>query len=249
MNASADRNNAKKPKKEIVVTLAVLLSLSLLAVLLFCAGRRGISAPTQPDTSTAAVGGQTASSSSFPDTASSPSAAQTEPSRLSSVVSAVSASSTAVRTGTTTSSRAAVSRKTAAGRTTVPQTAKPPLTAEAREAVSREVRAEYADRIADREAAHKSAQAEYTRRLEEIALERYDREQRINEAYANNGQFGSDAHQAALDAARSYRQNDYDRILTERDQEQAEYEEWMERTEQAIQEKIAVLLARDYAAP
>lgn len=56
MNASADRNNAKKPKKEIVVTLAVLLSLSLLAVLLFCAGRRGISAPTQPDTSTAAVG-------------------------------------------------------------------------------------------------------------------------------------------------------------------------------------------------
>ena len=246
MNASADRNNAKKPKKEIVVTLAVLLSLSLLAVLLFCAGRRGISAPTQPDTSTAAVGGQTASSSSFPDTASSPSAAQTEPSRLSS---AVSASSTAVRTGTTTSSRAAVSRKTAAERTTVPQTAKPPLTAEAREAVSREVRAEYADRIADREAAHKSAQAEYTRRLEEIALERYDREQRINEAYANNGQFGSDAHQAALDAARSYRQNDYDRILTERDQEQAEYEEWMERTEQAIQEKIAVLLARDYAAP
>lgn len=246
MNAAADGNAVKKPKKEIVVTLAVLLSLSLLAVLLFCAGRRGVSAPTQPDASTAAAGGQTAASSSFPDTAPSPSAAQTEPSRLSS---AVSAASTAVRTGTTTSSRATVSRKTAAERTTVPQTAKPPLTAEAKKAVSREVRAEYADRIADREASHKSAQAEYTRRLEEIALERYDREQRINETYANNGQFGSDAHQAALDAARSYRQNDYDRILTERDQEQAEYEEWMERTEQAIQEKIAVLLARDYAAP
>ena len=160
MNAAADGNNAKKPKKEIVVTLAVLLSLSLLAVLLFCAGRRGISAPTQPDTSTAAVGGQKASSSSFPDTASSPSSAQTESSRLSSVVSAVSAASTAVRTGTTTSSRTTVSRKTAAERTTVPQTTKPPLTAEAREAVSREVRAEYADRIADREAAHNSAQAE-----------------------------------------------------------------------------------------
>ena len=242
MNASADRNNAKKPKKEIVLTLAVLFLLSLLTVLLFCAGRRGVSAPTQPDASTAAVGGQTASSSSLPDTCPSPSAVQTDPSRFSSAA-------TAVRTGTTASSRAAVSRKTTAERTTVPQATKPPLTAEVRETVSREVRAEYADRIADREAAHKSAQAEYIRRLEEIALERYDREQRINEAYANNGQFGSDAHQAALGAARSYRQNDYDRILTERDQEQTEYEEWMERTEQAIQEKIAVLLARDYAAP
>ncbi len=68
----------KKPKKEIVVTLCRPSFAESSGRIAFLRRTPRHLRSTQPDTSTAAVGGQKASSSSFPDTASSPSSAQTE---------------------------------------------------------------------------------------------------------------------------------------------------------------------------
>lgn len=241
----------KGPKKEILVVSAALLLLILLIVLIFRAGTHGFSAPAQPGLSalSSSAAGAGNSPSSIPQTASSfsssaSSAASTTSTSSTAPVSIHRTGNAAVRPRTTASPP-----KTTSARTTASRTTRPPITAEAESAVSREVRAKYADRIAKKEAAHESAQANYTRQLEEIALERYDRERRVNETYANNGLFGSDAHQAALESARVYRQADYERIQAEKKAEQQEYEEWSEQIEQTIRQEIAAILSKEYAVP
>ncbi len=137
-------------------------------------------------------------------------------------------------------------KRTATASQTVGTSAKPPLTEEILHAVRREIEEKYAKEIEDRKERNEHILAEVELQRQEILDQRNWKIQEVNQYYFKAGQTGTEQHQAALQKAMFYRQDEYESLGHVKEQEEQEYILWKQEMERTIDREVEEYLSEHY---